>query len=390
MDGVMSDPNYPSSPFGHDNSRDPYSTSQTPYNPYGQPAPVPEPRQRAVTGGPVMSARRQMRMKNSKIRRNLLIGISVFVGLLLALIATDTIKLGTGPRPKLADEVVSQRAPQPTTQVAGEEVEAIRTPTPDNPLRVYIAGDSLTGSYGSILGTDLGETGVISAKYDSRPSSGLVNIDFFNWYKHSRTIMSSFNPEIIIFMIGTNDASIVSSNPKDYVSSYSEDLNDVLDIFEPENRKVFFVLAPAMKDSRLNSNVTKLNYVIKSVATARRARVIDANESLSPSYRYTSRVKQDGKIVSVRSTDGVHISGEGGELLSQQIYDTLERLFFFSEFAGGDPIAPTKVKGCCSIASSAPSNTARSLSSTSSTSSSTSSSSSSSTTSPTTPELGDE
>jgi hypothetical protein len=387
MDEVMTDPNFPNSPFG--DRSDPRS-AQSPYasNPYSAPhepayqsPPPPAPR-RNVAGGPVMSARREVRMRHSEMRRNILIGISVIVGLILALIATDTIKLGTGPRPKVSETGLSAPATRSTVSVAGNQLEAIRTPTAEDPLRVYIAGDSLTGSYGEALGTQLGETGVIKATWDSRPSSGLVNYDFFNWYRHSKSMMSSIDPEIVVFMIGTNDASIVSSNPKGYVKSYSEDLNDIIDIFDAEKRKVFFVLPPAMQNSRLNSNVTKLNYVITSVAQDRGARIIDSNESLSPAYKYVSSVKAGSKTVTVRAGDGIHISGAGGNILATQIYNTLEKLYGFNQFASETAIKPSKVKGCCSSYQSGSSTT---VSKTTSKSTSSSSTSSSTTTSSSTP-----
>ncbi len=361
---------------------------QQPSSPYGERVQTPtqsqmhRPPQR--TAPPKISARRELRLHNIKLRRNILIGISVFIGLLLALIATDTLKLGTGPQPYFSDASASPAQTSATTKVEGEQVESIRTPTAKDPLRVYIGGDSLVGSIGNPLATQLGNLGVIKATYDSRPSSGLVNSDFFNWNTHAKSILTQYKPEVVVFMIGTNDAAIVSSNPKGYKEAYSEKLNDFLDIVSPSTRKVFFVLAPSMKETALNKNVDKINDVISDVAKEWKVHVLDSSSTLSPSGTFSIKVSQGNKNVVVRADDGVHITGEGGKLLATSIFKSLDKLYSLSQFKVTPAIKPVKVPGCCTSPTSIPSGTfsTASSSTTSSTSTSSPSTSSTSTTAP--------
>ena len=81
---------------------------------------------------------------------------------------------------------------------------------PDDPLRLWIAGDSLAGSLGASLGEMTAETGVVAPVYDSRVSSGLANPSFFNWPKHATTELARLRPEAVAFIIGTNDYVIVN------------------------------------------------------------------------------------------------------------------------------------------------------------------------------------
>jgi hypothetical protein len=312
------------------------------------PAPVPPPKRQQQSGRPTISARREIRLKRSQLKRNALIILAVVIGLLLALIATDTLKLGKGPQPSLSSKAQPLNVFRAgDTQVKGEQLVNIRKPTHDNPLRVYVGGDSLTGSYGLNLATDLGNTGVIKAAYDSRVSSGLVNTDFFDWNKHIKQMLVQYKPEIITFMIGTNDASIVSANPRSYVANYSKKLNDFLDIVSPADRQVFFVLAPAMRDSKLNQNVAKLNDVITSVATSRNVGVIDAGDVLSPKGYWQSSIKVGSKYKSIRTDDGVHITGDGGKLLAKLIETAFQSKFGLSRYFDDEIIKPIKVSGCC-------------------------------------------
>ncbi|MFN8016019.1 MAG: DUF459 domain-containing protein [Acidimicrobiia bacterium] len=304
-------------------------------------------RDRKKDSRPLISARRELRLKHSKIRRNVLIAVSIVIGLLLALIATDTIKLGTGQRPYFSNSQSSTNIQSNPVKVEGETIEALRELTPEKPLRVYIAGDSLVGSYGNFLSKTLGDTGVVKATWDSRPSSGLVNENFFNWPKHLKQMMSKYNPEIVVFMIGTNDASIASSNPTNYEKNYEKKLNEVLKIINLQSRKAVFVLPPAMKDSKLNSNVQKINRVIKNVIAENKGYLFDSNNVLSPQLKFQKSLLVSKKSVTIRTDDGIHITGAGGELLGKKLFSFLDKSFFIERFSDGKPIKPSKVSGCC-------------------------------------------
>lgn len=344
---------------------------------------------RRSSSRPTISARRELRLKHSVVRRNVLIAVAILIGLVLALISTDVIKLGTGPKPTFSEQSRSLTVPTQRAIVAGEQLESIRELTGKDPLRVYIGGDSLVGSFGRELAENLGDTGVIKATYDSRPSSGLVNTDFFNWNKHIKSIKQTYKPEILFFMIGTNDASIASSNPGGYQQAYRQKLLSFLDAASTADTRIVFVLAPAMKETALDKNLKKINKVILEVAKEEGIRVVDTGDVLSPNRSYSSTVRYNNKSITIRADDGVHINANGGELIASQLRNFLFSTFDIGEFSSEIAIKPVKVPGCCKSPTSVPSGTSQTSSTSSSspqTNSSTSSTSSTSTTSPTTTE----
>ena len=77
--------------------------------------------------------------------------------------------------------------------------------TVQRPLRLWVGGDSLAGSLGPSLGTIAGATGVVQPYFDSRVSSGLSDPGFFDWPDHATTEMARLDPEVVVFIIGTND-----------------------------------------------------------------------------------------------------------------------------------------------------------------------------------------
>jgi hypothetical protein len=59
------------------------------------------------------------------------------------------------------------------------------------PLKLWIGGDSLAGSFGPALGDRVGATGVVSTTIDYKTSSGLYSSDIRNWYQRATTPRSS-------------------------------------------------------------------------------------------------------------------------------------------------------------------------------------------------------
>src|SRR5580765_3694611 len=83
--------------------------------------------------------------------------------------------------------------------------------THDNPLKLWIGGDSLAGSFGPALGQTAGATGVVKATIDYKVSSGLEDQGIRDWPEHAADTMASEDPDAVVFIIGTNDASIANT-----------------------------------------------------------------------------------------------------------------------------------------------------------------------------------
>ena len=81
-----------------------------------------------------------------------------------------------------------------------------KDPTAAHPLRVLIVGDSIGIDLGDALLPDLAQTGVVSAALDGRVSTGLTRPDYFNWPAELTADLKSQDPQVVVIMIGANDA----------------------------------------------------------------------------------------------------------------------------------------------------------------------------------------
>jgi len=146
--------------------------------------------------------------------------------------------------------------------------------THDNPLKLWIGGDSLAGSFGPALGQTAGATGVVKATIDYKVSSGLEDQGIRDWYQHAQETMASEDPDAVVFIIGTNDAPIVNTydangdGVPDWEKDYREKVDRMMATFVggKRHRTVFWLGPPTLGDSTLDRGTEKLGPLMEQEA----------------------------------------------------------------------------------------------------------------------------
>jgi uncharacterized protein len=190
-----------------------------------------------------------------------------------------------------------------------------------DPLRLWIAGDSLAGSLGPELGELTADTGVVAPTFDTRPSSGLASPEFFNWPEHAREEIARIDPEVVVFIIGANDSGVAADG-------YRALVDEMLNILGDDGRSVIWIGSPTLRDDRKNDGVRQLNQVAEEVAGLHaRTTYVDAYTLFGDKRGdYTATVPGvDGRPVRVRTSDGVHFTPAGGRYLASHVVDILEQ-----------------------------------------------------------------
>jgi hypothetical protein len=204
---------------------------------------------------------------------------------------------------------------------------------PDDPLRLWIGGDSLAGTLGPALGEQAAETGVVLPTYDYRTSSGLASPSFFDWPEHASEEMDRVDPEVVVFIIGANDSGVARDEPLDdagqpaWRAFYGGLVDEMLDIFTGEDRAVFWVGSPTLRDAHKDGGVRQVNDVAKDVIRRRPdVTFIDAYDLFSDDDgEYAATLPGvDGDDVRVRTNDGIHFTPAGGDLLGAYVLAYLD------------------------------------------------------------------
>ena len=288
------------------------------------------------------------------------------VGLAFVLVASTAAFVYTGPLASGDDDPqtglagAARRpgvAPTIGNAAGGPATPDCRQPlTPSDPLRLWIGGDSLAGSLGPSLGAMTGATGVVQPTFHSKVSSGLASPDFYDWPKHAPEDFLKYDPEVAVFMIGTNDAKALPQNAADdqqWRNEYTVRVEEMLQLLIGDGRTVYWVGAPVVKDRAFAERVQALDDVAaKVVAQHPEAHYVDAYALLADAEGgYTASLPdEDGESVVVRAGDGVHLTPEGGDVIARAVFEHLESRCHLEEQAVPDQAKETvEVKGSSQI-----------------------------------------
>lgn len=210
------------------------------------------------------------------------------------------------------------------------------------PLRLWIAGDSLAGSLGPSLGELTAATGVVQPQYDSRVSSGLLNPGFFNWPKHVAQELDRLDPEVVVFVIGMNDAVVWD---KSRTADYTAETELMMRTLAAHGRQVYWVGPPVTRASNLERGVKAVGLIAQEAAQrVPRVTYVDAHRLFADSrgnYQQ-SFADETGTRHVMRAGDGIHFSVDGADYLAREIFGLLDREWGIG--AQADPSHPLAVR----------------------------------------------
>jgi hypothetical protein len=244
-----------------------------------------------------------------------------------AMVATGVVSFGGEDQKQAAGSV--RVAPDTTAGSDGATTTTVsrcRALDSTDPLRLWVGGDSLAGSLGPALGTITGATGVVQPYFDSRVSSGLSNPGFFDWPAQATKEMARLKPEVVVFIIGTNDYSTPSGDDG-WKADYAKRVEAMLTIFDAEGRTVYWVGAPHLKDDKMDEGASAVNAVAQDVVAKHKDAVyVDAHKLFSDSDgKYAQNLPDEtGKVVTMRAGDGVHLTVDGGDHLANAVFKQLD------------------------------------------------------------------
>jgi hypothetical protein len=250
---------------------------------------------------------------------------------------TDDLTGRTGNRPGDGSitrvEGVQAHPPQsehrPTPATTTTTLAPITHPSAANPLRVLIVGDSLGIDMGGPLQNDLATTGVVTATLDARESTGLTRPDYFNWPDELQTDLASARPQVIVVLMGANDAQDFPGPPDVPFTSpqwnvlYATRVSNFMHLAESQGADVIWVGLPPMQNAALSAQMSDLNYIDQTQASllAPRVHFISTTKLIGTARgTYTPFITNAaGQVVNVRAPDGIHLTPAGGEVISQRV-----------------------------------------------------------------------
>jgi hypothetical protein len=206
----------------------------------------------------------------------------------------------------------------------------LRAPTVDEPLKLWVGGDSMSGVFGTSLARLASDTGLITPETDTRVSSGLTRPDFFDWPGHLHEVATHLQPDVIVVMFGANDAQgLVTPEGKVFQfytdgwrAEYRRRVAGTMDLLKAPGRLVVWVGQPIMESDGFNDRIVQMNAIYREEAE-KRAWVLFADTwpvLADVNGAYSAYLPDgDGNKQLMRAGDGIHLSRAGGDRMAAAV-----------------------------------------------------------------------
>jgi len=148
------------------------------------------------------------------------------------------------------------------------------------PYKILIIGDSFIAVYGGVgdpLERELLKFKDVKVYRLGRVASGLSRPDYFNWQLTVKELIAQQNPNIVIIMLGMNDAQALTTpegkvvvnyvkfGKDEWKNEYGKRVENLLAILKEHKILVFWVGLPIMKNKSFSDRIEILNLIYEEV-----------------------------------------------------------------------------------------------------------------------------
>lgn len=210
----------------------------------------------------------------------------------------------------------------------------LREPKAEEPLRVWVFGDSLINMAGPRVEALLEGTGLAQVQVDSRPNTGLVRPDYYDWPAALRSRLAAGpTPEAVLVLMGANDGQNVrlpgAAAPR-WSAAWSEEYQrragGVMALLAEAGAEVWWMGLPGMKGAAHQRTADALNALLAAEAPRHPGvQFVPTEAAFSLAGRRFSQhlVGPTGARFPARAGDGVHFTWSGSRVLATHMVEAL-------------------------------------------------------------------
>jgi hypothetical protein len=239
-------------------------------------------------------------------------------GPVLAYVPTTANNAATMPD---ANAFIGERPPLPPL---AEDGRIVLTPQD----KVLLVGDSMMQGVAPHVARALQKANISSLDL-SKQSTGLAYPSYFDWPATVQKTLPGSNITVMVVFMGANDTwdMVLGGHYERFGTDrwqtmYTSRIDSMVKFAESQNVRVIWLGAPNMGKEKINAGVKVLNQLYKSETSDGVARYVSTRELLSANNpeEYEKHItREDGKVVTVRTDDGIHFTRDGQVMLSNLI-----------------------------------------------------------------------
>ena len=244
-----------------------------------------------------------------------------------------------------ADEIDTQfGSPAPTKPAPPPKTAAPKRFTPQRPLRLWIAGDSLAIVPGySILQAAAGNRALKPVSgVEGRVATGLTRPDVFDWYEHVREQLRTRKPHAVVLSFGGNDTnpymtgvpenrSVGDFGSASWILEYRRRIGLIFDLVARSGGHTVWIGLPQVRDDEMTRKFDILNTAVSAEAKERPRTVTYIDTYLDfagPDGLYAQYLdRPDGRKLKARADDGIHFEPAGGDIIAEKVLAALSDVY---------------------------------------------------------------
>jgi hypothetical protein len=213
-------------------------------------------------------------------------------------------------------------------------------PSAKRPLRIYVAGDSLSFEYGLAMGRLAASHPYLQMEgsVDYHVATGLARPDVFNWPQELQSQVQARKPDVVVFMVGSNDdQALQQPNGKTYRPyelgwsyEYSRRAAAVMDQLNHDGVFVIWVGIPVIQNPQRSQGYLLMDSLVNTQASVRpNVRFINPYHLFADKNGNYQEYFPDpsGTLQKMRADDGIHFERAGGDLLGGVTLQLLQKLY---------------------------------------------------------------
>jgi hypothetical protein len=209
-----------------------------------------------------------------------------------------------------------------------------RVVTEENPLVMYIGGDSMVGQFGPMLQNRANQSGVVESEFVYEFESGLSRPDFVDWPARLDQVRADLDPDVFVLYFGGNDAQAIymadgtwiDFDTPEWEAEYRRRVDEVMTTLENDGRWVYWMGLPVVASDTFQPRIDLMNSVYENAAAEHpRVTFVEARSVFEgPDGGYSEYLTDaNGRLVDMRLDDGVHYTTDGAIRLAEVVYQQL-------------------------------------------------------------------
>lgn len=206
--------------------------------------------------------------------------------------------------------------------------------TPDKPVNIVVMGDSLADGIWSSLYNKFIKRSDIKVIRHTKVSSGICVHHFHDWVGDTKDLFQQQSIDILVILLGTNDKQafyypdrsyIYYSKEQDWTNAYQQRAKEIVDIVENNHVYAMWIGLPGMRSSKMYNHALRVNQIYQTITNHSSIDYISTWElTVDENNKYQAyRKDSNNRNRLIRANDGVHFTGAGYNMISEQIYQKI-------------------------------------------------------------------